>query len=122
MEKFDFLYNDLVDTKTRFVSFVGSEIRYDLAIVMTDRFYGKKLILDMQSSRFAIIGPDDLDEEEKEEPYIGMSAYDVEYNSTWGSPQDKNITETQYGSREQWVYGSGRYLYIEDDEVVAIQK
>lgn len=65
----------------------------------------------------------DYDEEDGEkEPYIGMSAYDAEYNSTWGSPQDKNITETQYGSREQWVYGSGRYLYIEDDEVVSIQK
>lgn len=79
---------------------------------------GEKIPLDSKGDDSS----DDLDEEEKEEPYIGMSAYDVEYNSTWGSPQDKNITETQYGSREQWVYGSGRYLYIEDDEVVAIQK
>ncbi|WP_409302515.1 DUF3055 domain-containing protein [Peribacillus sp. SCS-155] len=58
-----FLYNDLIDTKTRFVSFMGDNSRYDLAIIMTDRFYGKKLVLDMQSSRFAIIGHDDLEEE-----------------------------------------------------------
>jgi hypothetical protein len=58
-----FLYNDLIDSKTRFVSFMGDQSRFDLAIVMTDRFYGKKLVLDMQSSHFAIIGPDDLDEE-----------------------------------------------------------
>ena len=58
-----YLYNDLVDTKTRFISFMGEESRYDFAITMTDRFYGKKLVLNMQSNRFAIIGPDDLEEE-----------------------------------------------------------
>ncbi|MEK3798410.1 DUF3055 domain-containing protein [Peribacillus sp. FSL H8-0477] len=78
METFDFLYNDLVDTKTRFASFVGREIRYDLAIVMTDRFYGKKLILDMQSNRFAIIGPDDLDEEGYLEHAFQISAEEAE--------------------------------------------
>lgn len=58
-----YLYNDLNDTKTRFVSFMGEEARFDLAITMTDRFYGKKLVLNLQSNRFAIIGQDDLDEE-----------------------------------------------------------
>ncbi|WP_027410072.1 DUF3055 domain-containing protein [Anoxybacteroides tepidamans] len=57
-----FLYDDTVNTKTRFVSFLGERQRFDLAIVQTDRFYGKYLILDMQSNRFAIIGQDDLDE------------------------------------------------------------
>jgi hypothetical protein len=57
-----FLYDDTVETRTRFVSFVGERQRFDLAIVQTDRFYGKYLVLDMQSNRFAIIGPDDLDE------------------------------------------------------------
>lgn len=58
-----YLYNDLLDTKTRFVSFMGEESRFDLAITITDRFYGKKLVLNLQSSRFAIIGHDDLEEE-----------------------------------------------------------
>ncbi|AZV45070.1 DUF3055 domain-containing protein [Peribacillus asahii] len=58
-----YLYNDLIDTKTRFVSFMGEESRFDLAITMTDRFYGKKLVLNLQSNRFAIIGHDDLEEE-----------------------------------------------------------
>ncbi|MFY3790546.1 DUF3055 domain-containing protein [Ureibacillus sp. MALMAid1270] len=61
MERF-FLYDDTEDTKTRFVSFTGKLIRYDLAIVQSRRFFGKVLVLDMQSSRFAIIGPDDIDE------------------------------------------------------------
>lgn len=58
-----FLYDDTENTKTRFVSFVGENQRFDLAIVQSDRHYGKHLVLDMQGSRFAIIGLDDLEEE-----------------------------------------------------------
>jgi len=57
-----FLYDDTVETRTRFVSFMGEHQRFDLAITQTDRFYGKYLVLDLQSNRFAIIGSDDLDE------------------------------------------------------------
>lgn len=63
LEERFFLYNDMVDSKTRFVSFMGDQSRFDLAVIATDRFYGKKLVLDMQSNRFAIIGHDDLEEE-----------------------------------------------------------
>ncbi|MGJ7911357.1 DUF3055 domain-containing protein [Neobacillus sp. LXY-1] len=58
-----FLYDDTENTKTRFVSFVGENQRYDLAIVQSDRHYGKFLVLNMQGNRYAIIGPDDLAEE-----------------------------------------------------------
>lgn len=58
-----FLYDDTENTKTRFVSFVGENHRFDLAITQSDRHYGKALVLDMQGSRFAIIGQDDLQEE-----------------------------------------------------------
>jgi hypothetical protein len=58
-----FLYDDTEDTKTRFVSFVGDNQRFDLAIVKTDRHFGKHLVLDLQGSRFAIVGEDDLKEE-----------------------------------------------------------
>ncbi len=61
MERF-FLYDDIEDTKTRFVSFTGKKLRYDLAIMQSTRFYGKVLVLDMQFGRFEIIGPDDLEE------------------------------------------------------------
>jgi hypothetical protein len=58
-----FLYDDTENTKTRFISFVGENQRFDLAIIQTNRHYGKHLVLDMQGSRFAIIGQDDLQEE-----------------------------------------------------------
>ncbi|MFI8576058.1 MULTISPECIES: DUF3055 domain-containing protein [Rossellomorea] len=57
-----YLYDDTENTKTRFVSFMGENQRYDLAITQTDRYYGKSLVLDLQGSRFAIVGRDDLDE------------------------------------------------------------
>jgi len=63
--KFDFLSDTTEASTTRFVVFVSEKTlhRYDLAIVETDRFYGKKLVVDLQSGRTAIIGPDDLEEE-----------------------------------------------------------
>lgn len=59
--EFDYLYDHTEETTTRFVSFVGETTRYDLAITSTNRFYGKKLVTDIQSGRTAIIGPDDLE-------------------------------------------------------------
>lgn len=62
MERF-YLYDDVEDTKTRFVSFTGESQRYDLAILQSSRFFGKVLVMDIQYNRFAILGSDDLDEE-----------------------------------------------------------
>ncbi|CAM5342094.1 Cytosolic protein OS=Lysinibacillus sphaericus OX=1421 GN=LS41612_05265 PE=4 SV=1 [Lysinibacillus sphaericus] len=60
MERF-FLYDDVEDTKTRFVSFAGQKLRYDLAILQSSRFFGKVLVMDIQFGRFAIIA-DDVEE------------------------------------------------------------
>ncbi|MFD0677828.1 MULTISPECIES: DUF3055 domain-containing protein [unclassified Paenibacillus] len=64
MFDFDYLYDTNEETTTRFVCFVGTSLhRFDLAITNTNRFYGKKLITDLQSGKTAVIGPDDLQEE-----------------------------------------------------------
>jgi hypothetical protein len=68
-----FLYDDTENTRTRFVSFVGEHQRFDLAIVKSDRHYGKYLVLNMQGNRFAIIGPDDLEEEGYIEYAFGLN-------------------------------------------------
>ncbi|MGM0902731.1 MAG: DUF3055 domain-containing protein [Bacillota bacterium] len=73
-----FLYDDLVNTKTRFVSFMGENQRFDLAIIQSDRYYGKNIVLDIQGSRYAIIGPDDLDEEGYLEYAFNLSEEDAE--------------------------------------------
>ncbi|MDQ0187500.1 DUF3055 domain-containing protein [Cytobacillus kochii] len=73
-----FLYDDLEDTKTRFVSFMGENQRFDLALVRSDRYYGKQLVLDIQGSRFAIIGTDDLEEEGYLEHAFQLESKDAE--------------------------------------------
>jgi len=58
-----YLYDETEQTNTRFVSFMGESTRFDLAITTTNRFYGKKLVINIQNGRTAIIGDDDLKEE-----------------------------------------------------------
>lgn len=55
----------------------------------------------------------------RSEPAIGMSEYQAA-TSTWGQPEEKNRTETRAGIREQWVYGDGSYLYLDNGKVTAI--
>lgn len=62
--EFDFLSDSTEQTSTRYITFIGPSMhRFDLAITTTNRFYGKKLVTDMQTGVTAIIGPDDLEEE-----------------------------------------------------------
>ncbi|WP_175598113.1 DUF3055 domain-containing protein [Paenibacillus luteus] len=61
---FDFMSDSTEETSTRYVTFIGPSLkRFDLAITSTSRFYGKKLVTDLQFGKTAIIGPDDLEEE-----------------------------------------------------------
>jgi len=64
MKDFDFLSDSTEQTTTRFVTFVTPSLkRFDLAILSTNRFYGKMLVTDMMFGRSAVLGPDDLEEE-----------------------------------------------------------
>jgi hypothetical protein len=51
---------------------------------------------------------------------IGMSARMVR-DCGWGNPSSVNSTTTTRGTREQWVYGPGSYLYFERGRLTAIQ-
>lgn len=54
-------------------------------------------------------------------PQIGMTAQQV-LDSQWGKPQDINKTTTANSISEQWVYGDGKYVYLENGIVVSIQE
>ena len=58
---------------------------------------------------------------EKLAPYIGMPKEKLK-NSSWGSPDDINITEIENHTFEQWCYSNNRYVYVDDGYVSAIQK
>ncbi|RXZ80130.1 DUF3055 domain-containing protein [Paenibacillaceae bacterium] len=64
MPDYDFMSDITEETTTRFVTFITPGLkRFDLAVTSTNRFYGKKLITDLQAGVTVIIGPDDLEEE-----------------------------------------------------------
>ena len=52
-------------------------------------------------------------------PTIGMGEYDAA-NTMWSQPAERNRTVTARGSREQWVFGSGRFVYLENGRVIAV--
>lgn len=50
---------------------------------------------------------------------IGMTSSMV--TAAWGKPTEVNRTVTAASNSEQWVYGSGDYVYVENGRVTAIQ-
>lgn len=63
MNNMDILYEETENTNIKYISFIGeSNKRFDLAIIHTDRFFGKKIIYDIQVGRSAIIGKEDLED------------------------------------------------------------
>ncbi|XEC93439.1 DUF3055 domain-containing protein [Paenibacillus tarimensis] len=64
LPNYDFMSDTTEETSTRFATFIAPSLkRFDLAVTTTARFYGKKLVTDLQAGKTAIIGPDDLEEE-----------------------------------------------------------
>ena len=71
---------------------------------------------DEQARRAAIAA-----EEARPPPRIGMTKDQVVNGTNWGRPYDINRTITAGGTKEQWVYGSRRYLYFDNGILTAIQ-
>lgn len=58
-------------------------------------------------------------EKKKQGVSIGMTPEDV-IASSWGKPENINRTTNARGTREQWVYPGGEYLYFDDNILTAI--
>jgi hypothetical protein len=41
--------------------------------------------------------------------------------SSWGRPEHINRSDYSFGTKEQWVYGNGHYLYFENGVLTSIQ-
>lgn len=50
-----------------------------------------------------------------------MTAREVLDKTNWGHPEYVNKTVSNSGTREQWVYGNGEYLYFTNGRLTAIQ-
>ena len=62
MEIFGKLYDEHEKVKVRFIGFTTEDTRFDFGIVYTNMFFGKPLVVCMQTGRSALLDPKDLDD------------------------------------------------------------
>ncbi len=55
MESLDIMYDESEECPIRYVGFIGARSHFDLAIVTTNHFYGKKIVISTQTGRMAIL-------------------------------------------------------------------
>ncbi|NRD78722.1 DUF3055 domain-containing protein [Bacillus sp. BRMEA1] len=62
MELFYKLYDEHENVKVRFVGFTTDHTRYDFGIVYTNMFFGKPLVVCMQTGRSTLLDPKDIED------------------------------------------------------------
>lgn len=62
MELFNKLYDEFENVNVRFVGFTTESTRYDFGIIFTNMFFGKPLVVCMQTGRSTLLDPKDLDD------------------------------------------------------------
>ena len=70
MSIFEKLYDEDENVKVRFVGFTTERTRYDFGIVYTNLFFGKPLVVCMQTGRSALLDPSDLADKEYLQMYL----------------------------------------------------
>lgn len=56
---FEHMYDDVENTQVRFAGFASDKARYDFAIVFTSKFFGKPLVICMQTGRSSVVCSED---------------------------------------------------------------
>lgn len=59
MEHYDHLYDESENAHVRFLGFVSEGTRHDFGIVFTHKFYGKPLVICMQTGQSTLLSSDD---------------------------------------------------------------
>lgn len=62
MEMFEKLYDEHEKVKVRFVGFTTDNVRYDFGLIYTNMFFGKPLVVCMQTGRSTLLDSSDLDD------------------------------------------------------------
>lgn len=60
MAHFDRLYDQAETAKVRFIGFISESARYDFGLVYTQQFYGKPLVICMQTGKSTLLCSDDV--------------------------------------------------------------
>ncbi|SFT04698.1 DUF3055 domain-containing protein [Marininema halotolerans] len=61
MSLYERLYDETERAQVRFVGFVSDEGRYDFGIVYTHMFFGKPLVVCLQTGRCSLLSQEDID-------------------------------------------------------------
>lgn len=59
MEHYDHLYEESENANVRFLGFVSEGTRHDFGIVFTHKFYGKPLVICMQTGQSTLLSSED---------------------------------------------------------------
>ncbi|MEH7083704.1 DUF3055 domain-containing protein [Neobacillus drentensis] len=62
MEIFEKLYDEHENSKVRFIGFTTESTRYDFGIIYTTMFFGKPLVVCMQTGRSTLLDPKDIED------------------------------------------------------------
>ncbi|WP_017753567.1 DUF3055 domain-containing protein [Calidifontibacillus oryziterrae] len=54
------LYDESENVKVRFIGFTTEDVRYDFGIVYTNMFFGKPLVVCMQTGRSTLLDAEDI--------------------------------------------------------------
>jgi hypothetical protein len=57
---FEKLYDQSENVNVQFVGFTTEDKRYDFGIVYTNKFFGKPLVICMQTGRSTLLGPEEV--------------------------------------------------------------
>lgn len=58
---FEKLYDEHESVKVRFLGFMTHDTRYDFGVIYTNMFFGKPLIVCMQTGKSTLLGRDDVE-------------------------------------------------------------
>ncbi|MFB5194015.1 DUF3055 domain-containing protein [Neobacillus sp. KR4-4] len=59
---FEKLYDEHENSKVRFIGFTTESTRYDFGIIYTNMFFGKPLVVCMQTGRSTLLDPKDIED------------------------------------------------------------
>lgn len=60
MNYFQRLYDESENTKVRFIGFTTEDVRYDFGIIYTNMFFGKPLVVCMQTGCSTLLDEEDI--------------------------------------------------------------
>ncbi len=61
-QSIDIMYDETEMAPARFIGFVGEHGRFDLAIITTNNFFGKKIVHCLQTGRSAILNAEEAEQ------------------------------------------------------------